>query len=140
MRAVSLILVIIVSALAAGCPSVPAAQAALEGTWAITLSEPGDWTGWDLEATFNSAGRLTELSGVDATGITITQQISNSTTTLDGDGLTVEIPQLGVTTVFAGTISEDGNTVTGALADEIAFGSFGASLPRGDLTLERITE
>jgi hypothetical protein len=52
--------------------------------------------------------------------------------------VTVTIPAAGGTRVFEGTLSADQNTITGSLTRELDLGDLEASLPGGELTLERV--
>ena len=63
---------------------------------------------------------------------------SNATTTVDGSAVSISIPQLTGTTTFDGTLSDDQNTITGTITDEIDLGDLEVTLPGGDLTFERI--
>ncbi|UCC32288.1 MAG: hypothetical protein JSU86_08400 [Phycisphaerales bacterium] len=124
-----------------GCPVVPAPgpEAVLEGTWSITPAEPGDFADWDFEAVFDSSGNLTELSGTrPEDGATASLDIDDATTTLDGSDVTISIPDPAGTRVFTGTLSDDQNTMTGSITQEIDLGDLEATLPGGELTLERL--
>ena len=123
-----------------GCPVVPAPgpEAVLEGTWSITPAEPGDFADWDFEAVFDSSGDLTTLSGTREDGATATLDTTGATTELDESEVTISIPNDAGTRVFTGTLSDDQNTITGSITQEIDLGDLDATLPGGDLTLERM--
>ena len=135
------IVVIAVSLSLAGCglftPTPPAAVV-LGGTWTITPAEPGDFADWDFEAAFNSSGRLVELSAERPDGATAQLEIDNATSQVSGSTVTITIPAAGGTRVFEGTLSADQDTITGSLTQEIDLGDLEASLPGGELTLERV--
>lgn len=123
-----------------GCPIVPTppAEAVFEGTWTVTPAEPGDFEGFAYEARFDSSGKLVEITGTRPDGATASLDVDDATTTLDGSSVTVSIPRPTRTTVFNGTLSDDQNTITGTISDEIELGDLEVTLPGGDLTLERI--
>ncbi len=123
-----------------GCPVVPAPgpEAVLEGTWSITPAEPGDFADWDFEAVFDSNGDLTTLSGTREDGATATLDTAGATTELDESEVTISIPNDAGTRVFTGTLSDDQNTITGSITQEIDLGDLEATLPGGDLALERM--
>ena len=121
-----------------GCPMMPGPEAVLEGTWSITPADPGDGEGFTYEAHFDSSGNLIEITGTRPDGATASLTIDNATTTVDGSAVTISIPRPTKTTVFDGTLSEDQNTITGTLTDEIELGDLEVTLPGGDLTLERV--
>ena len=124
-----------------GCPIVdtpPPPEAVLAGTWSITPAEPGDFADWDFEAVFDSSGNLTELSGTREDGATATLDTTGATTELDESEVTVSIPNDAGTRIFTGTLSDDQNTITGSITQEIDLGDLEATLPGGDLTLERM--
>ena len=124
-----------------GCPVAPAPgpEAVLEGTWEIIPADPGDFEGFTFEARFDSDGNLVEINGTrPEDGATASLDIDNATTTVDGSAVTISIPRPTKTTVFDGTLSEDQNTITGTLTDEIELGDLEVTLPGGDLTLERV--
>ncbi len=125
-----------------GCPLVPAPgpEAVLEGTWSITPADPGDFEGFTYEARFNSSGDLVEINGTRPDGATASLAINNATTTVDGSAVSISIPRLTGTRVFEGTLSDDQNTITGSITDEIDLGDLEVTLPGGDLTLERVVE
>jgi hypothetical protein len=123
-----------------GCPVAPAPgpEAVLEGTWSITPTEPGDFADWDFEAVFDSSGDLTTLSGTREDGATATLDTTGATTELDESEVTISIPDAAGTRVFTGTLSDDQNTITGSITQEIDLGDLEATLPGGDLALERM--
>ena len=128
--------------LGVGCPLVPAPgpEAVLEGTWSITPADPGEFEGFTYEARFNSNGDLVEINGTRPDGATASLGINNATTTVDGSAVSISIPRLTGTRVFDGTLSDDQNTITGSITDEIDLGDLEVSLPGGELTLERIVQ
>ena len=130
-------------ALIAGCPFtvIPDNPAAvLEGTWSVTPEDPGDFADWEFEATFDSQGDLTQLHAAGPEGETVTRNIDGTTTEVDGNDVTITVPNLTDTgvTVFEGTLSEDQNTMTGSTTEEIDLGDLEVVVPGGALTLERI--
>ena len=123
-----------------GCPVVPAPgpEAVLEGTWSITPADPGEFEGFTYEARFNSSGDLVEINGTRPDGATASLGIDNATTTVDGSAVSISIPRLTGTRVFDGTLSDDQNTITGSMTEDINLGDLEVTLPGGDLTLERM--
>ncbi len=130
------IVVIAVSLAVTGCGT--PAETILAGVWTVTPADPGDFGDWDYEATFNSSGRLVELSAESPDGATVELEIDNATSQVSGSDVTVTIPAAAGTRVFEGTLSTDQNTLTGSLTQEIDLGDLEATLPGGELTLERV--
>ncbi|UCC32517.1 MAG: cytochrome c [Phycisphaerales bacterium] len=127
-----------------GCPFMPPPgpppAAVLEGTWSVIPEDPGEFEGWEYEAKFNSNGDLVELSGVrPEDGATARLTIDDATTELEGSDVVITLPDLTGARVFEGTLSDDQNTMTGSVTDQIDLGDLEASLPGGELTFERIT-
>lgn len=122
-----------------GCPSTPTTpdEAFLEGTWTITPEDPGDFEDVAYEGTFNQDGQLVELKATRDDGATATLDASGSVTTVEGDQITVSVPTAGGARLFEGTVSEDQNTITGDLTDEINLGGLEIAVPAGTLTWER---
>jgi len=118
----------------------PPAGSVLEGTWTVTPEDPGDFEGVEYEAVFDSRGNLTEITATREDGATATLDTSDATTTLEGDQLTISIPRAGGASAFEGTLSEDQNTITGSLSQEVDLGDLEIVLPGGTITLERIEE
>jgi hypothetical protein len=111
----------------------------LEGTWSVTPGGLGALDVWEYEARFNSNGRLVELSGTnELDGSTVSLTIDDATTQVNGSDVTITIPDLAGARVFEGTLSDDQNRITGSTTDEIDLGSLEATIPSGDLTLERL--
>ena len=127
------------SIVGAGCnslrPSNP--EAVLAGIWAITLSEPGE-EDVEYEATFGSDGQLDMISAARSDGATAKLDTSDSTTVLEGNQVMITIPDATSTRVFEGTLSADGNTITGSTTEEINLGDLEIMLPAGDLTFQRV--
>ncbi len=122
-----------------GCPfQTDNPAAVLEGNWSVTPATPGDFEGYQYEATFDQDGQLTQLSADGPAGQTATLDTAGSETTVSGDDVTITIPRLTGESVFEGTLSEDQNTMTGSLTQEIDLGNLEILLPGGDVTLERI--
>ena len=130
--------VIAVSLSVAGCGIFTPAESILAGVWTVTPADPGDFGDWDYEATFNSSGRLVELSAESPDGAMAELEIDNATSQVSGSDVTVTIPNAAGTRVFEGTLSADQYTLTGSLTQEIDLGDLEASLPGGELTLERV--
>lgn len=124
--------------LVVACPVVPASgpEAVLQGTWRITPADLGEFEGLTYEARFNSSGDLVEITGTHPEdGATPSPAIDNATTTVDGNFVTISIPRPTGTSVFDGTLSDDQNTITGSITDEIDLGDLEVTLPGGDLPL-----
>lgn len=123
-----------------GCPQVaPPAEAVLEGQWSITPDDRGEFENFMYEGTFDSDGQLVELVATRDDGATATLNTTGSVTTLDGSDVTISVPGPGAgTRVFEGTLSEDQDTMTGSLTEEIDLGDLEVTVPGGDLTWDRI--
>ena len=118
-------------------PSPP--EAVLAGVWTITPAEPGDFADFSFEGTFNADGQLTEILGTRAEdGATAKLDTTGSTTTLTGSDVTIDIPGDVMSRVFTGTLSEDENTMTGSVTEQINLGDVEFNLPGGDLTWTRV--
>lgn len=120
-------------------PTNPAAV--LEGTWSVTPGGLGALGVWEYEARFNSNGRLVEFSGTnELDGSTVSLTIDDATTQVNGSDVTITIPgQAGARArVFEGTLSDDQNRIAGSITDEIELGNLEATIPSGELTLERL--
>lgn len=118
----------------------PAAQ--LAGTWELTFEEPGDLEGYEIYATFDDNGQLTELSATSPEGGTANLDVDDATTTevVEHD-VTITIPRAGGESVFTGEISEDHNTITGTISQEIELpsGDVEVTLPGSGVTLTRLS-
>ena len=122
-----------------GCPVVPGPEAILEGTWSVTPADPGEFEAFTYEARFNSSGDLVEINGTrPEDGATVSLDIDNATTSVDGSAVSISIPRPTGTRVFDGTLSDDQNTIVGSITEEIDLGNLEITLPGGDLTLERM--
>ena len=123
-----------------GCPAAtPPPEAVLEGRWSITPADPGEFENFTYEGTFDTDGQLVELEATRDDGATATLNTTGSVTTLDGSDVTISVPGPGPgTRVFEGTLSEDQNTMTGSLTEEINLGDLEVTVPGGDLTWDRI--
>ena len=128
--------------LVSGCPGVTENPAAvLEGTWQVTFAEPGDVEVFDIQATFDADGQLTLITAEGPEGGTASLDVDESTTTeVDGDAVTITIPAVAGARILEGTLSEDQNTITGSLSQdlELPSGDLEVTLPGNDVTLERI--
>ena len=128
-------------ALATGCPFFPpppGPEAVLEGRWTVTPADPGEFDDVTYEAEFDSQGDLVELKATRADGATATLQTDDATTELDGSDVTITVPRPTGTRVFEGVLSDDKNTMTGSITQEIDLGDLEIILPGGELTFERI--
>jgi len=124
--------------LVAGCPEpIPPAAAVLEGTWSVTPEDPGDFAGFTYEAVFDANGRLVELSADGPDGAMATLDIDDSETVLEGSDVTITVTRPAGASVFEGTLTEDENTMTGSLTQEIDLENLDILLPGGSVTLVR---
>lgn len=119
--------------LVAGCPNVvPTGPDTLSGNW----EAEGD--NGTAVLTFNSSSVLTQIVGTNNDGQSATLSINNSTTTIDGNDVTIVVPLDQGNRTFMGTLSADGNTLSGTLSDSISLGNnLDLTIPGGDLTLVR---
>ncbi len=124
-----------------GCTTTPPSNEAevLAGRWTVTPEEPGDIEGAEYEAEFDSSGNLVELSATTPDGGMARLMIDDATTEVDGSNVTITIPKLAGAKVFEGTLSEDQNTITGSITEEVNLGDLELVLPGGNITFERIT-
>ncbi len=127
--------------LIAGCPffpSEPPPEAVLEGTWSITPAEPGDCVDCTYEALFDSNGDLSHLRATRPDGATATLTTDDASTQLDGNDVVITVPGPAGARVFEGVLSEDENTMTGSITQEIDLGDLEITLPGGELTFDRM--
>ncbi len=78
------------------------------------------------------------ISAARSDGATAKLDTSDSTTVLEGNQVMITIPDATSTRVFEGTLSADGNTITGSTTEEINLGDLEIMLPAGDLTFQRV--
>lgn len=119
--------------LVAGCPgTMPTGPDTLAGNWEVE-GENGT-----AVLTFNSSSVLTQIAATANGGQMATLTISNSTTTIDGNDVTIVVPLDQGNRTFMGTLSDDGNTLSGMLSETITLGdNIDVTIPGGDLTLTR---
>ena len=116
---------------AVGCPPVtpppPPASAVLAGDWTGT-----DADGLVVTVTFNNDGIVVSVARDDG----VSAAISNSTTDLDGDAVTITIGER----TYTGTVSEDQNTISGTVDQDITVGDGDVviTIPAGDFAIVRV--
>jgi len=113
----------------------------LEGTWQVVFDEPGDLEGFDIRVTFNAEGSLVEITAEAPEGGTASLDVDDATTSeVDGDQVTVSIPAAGGARAFEGTLSEEQDSIDGALSQELELpsGDLEVTLPTSELTLQRL--
>ena len=112
----------------AGCGIFTLAVSILAGVWTVTPAAPGDFGDWGYQATFNSSGKLVELSAESPDGAMVELEIDNATSQASGSDGTVTIPAAAGTRVFERALSADQNTLTWSLGLEgVASSRRGAS-------------
>ncbi len=114
-------------------PGTPPAEAVLEGDW-MTMSAEGV----TAVVTFNDQGVVVKIDETREDGVNAILNVEDSTTTLDGNMVTITIPTSSGQVELEGTLSEDQNTLTGTLTREIVFENVMITIPEGDITLSRI--
>jgi hypothetical protein len=133
----------VVGLILSGCAVVvpPDGDAAfLEGTWTITHEDPIDPAGVEYEAFFSASGQLSQLTATTADGATATLDTDGASTAIGGNQVTISIPRPTGTSVFEGTLSEDQNTITGSLTQQIDFDDLDIVLPGGNIIMERVAD
>ncbi len=141
MRVFGIVACVVLVCLVSGCPTAENPAAVLEGTWQVTLTDPGDLEGFDIQATFDADGQLTQITAEAPEGGMATLDVDAATTTeVEGDAVTISIPAAGGARILEGTLSEDNNTITGSLSQELELpsGDLEVTLPGNEVTLERI--
>jgi hypothetical protein len=120
-----------------GCPQpVPPPAAILAGDWGTTTAED-----IDVVLTFNSDGVVVTITGTAQDGTVARLTVTGATTTLEGSAVTVVVPTGSRQVTFEGTLSDDQNTMTGSLTQEIVIDDvLEIIIPQGDVTLTRIVE
>ena len=122
-----------------GCPAPTSPAAVMAGTWKVvpgeTLVPP--LQNWFL--TFDSNGTLTQLSYTATTGATVTWSNPPSTTTVNGEAVSISISQAGKSLTFDGTLdSATAPTVaTGTLTSNLVYGGVTITVPQGSATLNK---
>jgi hypothetical protein len=130
-------------ALLAGCGLSPGPNPAamLAGDWQIKTTQPGPLDQFDIRANFNADGKITQITTIPPFGGTTNLSVDNTTTTeVNGNEVTITIPEIGVNAVIRGTLSDDENTITGNLSHDLNLihTDFSVALPGSDITLTRI--
>jgi hypothetical protein len=129
-------------ALLGGCglsPS-PNPAAVLAGNWRIKTTQPGPLDQVDIQANLDADGKITQITATPPFGGTATLGVDNTTTTeVNGNEVTITIPEIGVNAVIKGTLSDDQNTITGNLSHDLNLihTDFSVTLPGSDITLTR---
>lgn len=126
--------------LSIGCattPTDPVPEAVLEGSWDATDSE-----GKVFLLRFNSSGVLVEITSTLNNGSEQTASVIGSTSTVEGNSVTIRVPHSEESSVFTGTLSTDENTIDGVLMVDVEesgvdFGSIIITIPRGPFVLVR---
>lgn len=122
-----------------GCEVVqpePPEEARLAGDWSTT-----DENGEPAGVRFDDEGQLQGIVTRDDSGDVIVLVINDSTTTVEGDDVTVEVSTAAGDAVFTGVLSADDNTLTGSLtlaievSDEIT-----VVIPEGERVLTRVSD
>ena len=125
----------------------PNPAAILAGDWQIKTTQPGPLDKFDIRANFDADGKLTQVTATPPFGGTAILTTDNTTTIeVNGNQVTVTIPGIGLGTliglgpVIRGTLSDDQNTITGTLSQDLTLShtDFSVTLPGSDITLTRI--
>jgi Cys-rich repeat protein len=121
-----------------GCPMsptpTPPASAVLEGDWTTETEDGGV-----AFVRFDALGVVIGVFAVTAEGATVTVDIDDATTTLDGSAVILRIPTDAGEAVFEGTLSADQNTLTGTVTRSIVIDDdVLITIPAGDITLVRV--
>jgi hypothetical protein len=119
----------------------PSPAAILAGDWQIKTTQPSPLDQFDIRANFNSDGKITQITTIPPFGGTTNLTVDNTTTTeVNGNEVTITIPGIGLDPVIKGTLSDDQNTITGTLSNELKLihTDFSVALPGSNITLTRI--
>ena len=119
----------------------PNPAAILAGDWRIKTAQPGPLDQFDIRANFSADGKITQVTATPPIGGAANLTVDNTTTTeVNGNEVTITIPEIGVNAVVKGTLSDDQNTITGNLSHDLSLihTDFSVTLPGSNLTLTRI--
>jgi hypothetical protein len=130
-------------ALLSGCGlfQIPNPAATLAGDWQVKSSQPSALDSDDIRAHFDENGKLTQITATTPDAGTASLDVDNTTTTeVNGNDVTITIPAIGFEPVIEGTLSDDHNTITGTLSQELPLihTNFVITLPGSGITLARI--
>ena len=135
-RTLSCLLVVSYMVFLVGCPiptPEPPAAAVLEGDWVTDTEEGGV-----AFVRFDGNGAVVQVFAVTEEGATISLDVDDGTTTLEGSSVTIVIPLDSGEVTFEGTLSQDQDTLTGTLTQEIVIGdAVVITIPQGEVTLVR---
>ena len=111
-------------------------ESVLTGDWQTT-----DETGDPVIVRFDDNGVVEAILVTADDGETVTILVDGASTTLDGSDVTVVVPTPAGDATFAGTLSDDQNTLTGTVDRTINAGdAITVIVPQGEITLTRVTE
>jgi hypothetical protein len=114
-------------------PPEPPASAVLEGDWVTDTEEGGV-----AFVRFDELGVVVRIFAVTEEGATISIEVSDGSTTLEGSDVNIIIPTNEGEVRFEGTLSADQNTLEGEITREIVIGdTIVITIPQGDVTLTR---
>jgi len=121
-----------------GCPepepTPPPDEAVLAGDWTGTASDGRVFT-----LTFDDVGVLVEIETTGDGGATITVNVPDATSTVNGDNVRVEVPVDNATAVYTGTLSDNQNRIDGDLSREVSVtDNVTVTIPQGPLDLIRV--
>lgn len=120
----------------AGLQPAPPEEARLAGDW-TTTDENGD----PAAVRFDDQGQLQGIVTRNDSGDVIVIVINQSTTTVDGNDVTIEISTPAGSAVFTGVLSADDNTLTGSLTQSIEVSDeITVVIPEGERVLSRVTD
>lgn len=121
-----------------GQPS-PPPEAVLEGTWELIPSEEVDPELTGSFLTFNSSGRLTQVTFTFTDETTVRWDNPPSETSVDGDQLHISVTQGGSDLLFDGTLDSETEptSATGELTRNLTFGDITISESQGEGTLAK---
>ncbi len=112
----------------------PGTQSVLLGRW--KLEQASDDQLSETFWTFDALGRLVEIEIVTE-DVTIEQTIRSSTTTIEGDEVTIQTGTAGNNWSFTGTLNEEENVITGKLTTTFSFLGITVNIDNGDATLTK---
>jgi hypothetical protein len=109
-------------------------QSVLAGEWVAQDSEDDSILIFD----FNSVGTLTAISKRTPEGETITGEINDTVTTINGKEVIVTVTVANVISTYNATLNPDEDTMDGRISTRIDFRSVDIVIPAGDLVLQKV--
>jgi hypothetical protein len=116
-------------------PNIDPDAVILAGDWGTTFEN-----GTDLVLSFDSRGTLVEITQFSTSGITLTRQITGSTSTVSGDEVSVTVPNILGISIYSARLNAAADAMSGNLSSTIVFRDVSIGIPAGTLNFTRLAE